>query len=65
MVETDAPFLLPRDLPNAERGQSGGRSRNEPRHLPHIAGLIAAKLGKDAEQLAAETFANTRRFFGI
>jgi TatD DNase family protein len=65
MVETDAPYLLPKDLPGAERGQSGGRSgRNEPRHLPHITGVIAAKLEKDAEQLAAETFANTRRFFG-
>ncbi|MDR0451713.1 MAG: TatD family hydrolase [Treponema sp.] len=65
LVETDAPFLLPRDLPRGP-GAGGGRSgRNEPRHLPHILRAIAAKAGKDAEQLAAETFAATQKFFGI
>jgi TatD DNase family protein len=66
MVETDAPFLLPRDLPRPERDRRGGRSgRNEPQYLPHIVRAIAVKTGKDAEQLAGETFAATRQFFGI
>jgi TatD DNase family protein len=66
MVETDAPFLLPRDLPRPESVMRGGRSgRNEPQYLPHIVGAIAAQTGKDPEQLAGETFAATRQFFGI
>ncbi|GHU99797.1 preprotein translocase subunit TatD [Spirochaetia bacterium] len=68
MIETDAPFLLPRDLSGGTpaHGSRPGRSgRNEPRFLPHIARVIAGHLGKDAEILAAETIANTRRFFGI
>jgi TatD DNase family protein len=63
MIETDAPFLIPRSLP---REKAGGRSgRNEPRYLPHIAGVIAGHAGKTPELLAAETTANARRFFGI
>ncbi|MDR2020042.1 MAG: TatD family hydrolase [Treponema sp.] len=58
MIETDAPFLIPRDMP-----RSG--SRNEPKYLPHIAAVTARHLGKTPELLAEETFANTRRFFGI
>jgi TatD DNase family protein len=67
LVETDAPFLVPRDLPRepGAGGKSGRSGRNEPRHLPHIVRAIAAASGKDADQLAAETFAATRRFFGI
>jgi TatD DNase family protein len=65
LVETDAPFLLPRDLPRGPGGGGGRSGRNEPRHLPHIVRAIAARTEKDAEQLAAETFAATRRFFGI
>ncbi|MDR3247511.1 MAG: TatD family hydrolase [Treponema sp.] len=60
LLETDAPFLIPRDLNEGPRN-----NRNEPRFLPHIAQVIADCLGKDAAQLARETFANTRRFFGI
>jgi TatD DNase family protein len=62
MTETDAPYLLPRDLPRKGPGRAG---RNEPRFLPHIAETIAAALGKDAEAFAEESFANARRFFGI
>ncbi|MDR2517306.1 MAG: TatD family hydrolase [Spirochaetaceae bacterium] len=60
LVETDAPFLFPRGLV-----RHGGKSgRNEPRFLPHIVSVMAGLLGKDPEQLAGETQANTFRLFG-
>ena len=62
LLETDAPYLLPRSLPRAARGKSG---RNEPRFLSHIAAFAAEVLGKTKEQLAEETFTNAARFFGI
>jgi TatD DNase family protein len=60
MIETDAPFILPRNLPEKVRAR-----RNEPKYLPYIAGTIARCLGRDPEDFAAETFTNTRRFFGV
>ena len=60
MLETDGPYLLPRDLPVKVRNR-----RNEPRFLPHIAETVARHLGKESEKLAGETFTNTKRFFGI
>lgn len=63
MLETDAPFLMPRDL--AGESHDGKSGRNEPKYLIHIARVIARHLGKDVEVLAEETHANTLRFFGI
>jgi TatD DNase family protein len=60
MIETDAPFILPRDLPFKAEGR-----RNEPKYLPHIAEVIARHVGKNPEEFAKETFDNTKRFFGI
>jgi len=60
MLETDGPYLLPRDLPIKVRNR-----RNEPRFLPHIAETVARHLDKDPAELAEETFNNTKRFFGI
>jgi TatD DNase family protein len=60
MIETDAPFLVPRDLPEKPR-----HGRNEPKHLTHIAAVIARHLDKAPEVLAAEIRANTCRFFDI
>jgi TatD DNase family protein len=69
LIETDAPFLIPRDLGSRREqagGAGGGKSgRNEPKYLPHIAAVIARRLDKDPEQVAAETYANSLRFFGI
>jgi len=66
LLETDAPYLLPRNLqgnlPRTMRGKSG---RNEPCFLPHIAAYAAEILGKTPEQLAAETSANAGRLFGF
>jgi len=60
MLETDGPYLFPRDLPLKVRSK-----RNEPRFLPHIAETVARCLDKDPAKLAKETFANSKRFFGI
>ena len=60
MLETDGPYLLPRDLPIKVKNK-----RNEPRFLPHIAETVARCIGKEPEKLAREVFANTKRFFGI
>ena len=60
MLETDGPFLLPRDLPFKVRNR-----RNESQYLCHIAQTVAQLLDKDPEKLAKETVANTKKFFGI
>jgi TatD DNase family protein len=60
LLETDAPFLIPRNLGEKVRG-----GRNEPKYLPHIAGVVAQCLGKPPEQVARETAENSRRFFRI
>ena len=60
MLETDGPYLLPRDIPFKVRS-----GRNEPRFLPHIAETVARHLGRDPVKLADETFSNAKRFFGI
>ena len=60
LLETDAPYLLPRNLPKKLPGRSG---RNEPAFLSHIAAFAAEILGKSPEQLAAETTANSKKLF--
>jgi TatD DNase family protein len=60
MIETDAPYLLPRDL--EPRPQS---RRNEPSFLPHIARTVAALRGESLSRVAAATTDNALRFFGL
>jgi TatD DNase family protein len=60
MIETDAPYLLPRSL----RPKPASR-RNEPAFLPEVARVIAQSRGEEMGQLAAVTTANARRFFGL
>jgi TatD DNase family protein len=65
LLETDAPYLLPRSLPRGLQRQARGKSgRNEPCFLAHIAAVAAGILGKTPEQTAAETSANAARLFG-
>ncbi len=61
MLETDAPYLLPRDLDQAPVQ----KRRNEPCYLPHICAATAAHMGIDRERLAHATVENSRRFFAI
>jgi TatD DNase family protein len=60
MIETDAPYLLPRDLKPAPKSR-----RNEPAFLPHIAQVIAGLRGESPEALAATTSRNAVRLFGL
>jgi TatD DNase family protein len=60
LLETDAPFLLPRDLPSRP-----AHGRNEPAFLPHICRVAARHLGLEPSRLAQETTSNARRFFQL
>jgi len=60
LLETDAPYLAPRDL----RPQPKAR-RNEPAFLPHILHAVARALGRAPEELAAETARNARELFSL
>jgi TatD DNase family protein len=60
MIETDGPYLLPRDL--VPRPQS---RRNEPMYLPHVAATVARARGETVPQLAAHTSAAARSFFSL
>lgn len=64
LVETDAPYLLPRDLPVALRGPKKVH-RNEPRWLPHIVATLAALRDEDPRDVADYTRANAVRLFGL
>ncbi|MDH5611744.1 MAG: TatD family hydrolase [Gammaproteobacteria bacterium] len=61
MLETDSPYLLPRDL--AEKPVK--KRRNEPCYLPHIAKIVAMHMGVELEELEQAALANTKRFFNI
>ncbi len=60
LVETDSPYLTPRDL----RPQPRAR-RNEPAYLAHIVAAAARALGMPPADLAETTSANSRRFFTL
>jgi TatD DNase family protein len=60
MVETDAPYLKPRNLRPRVKSH-----RNEPRFLPWIVGTLAASRNEHPEDLARHTTENARRFFRI
>ena len=61
MLETDAPYLLPRDL----LGKPVKKSRNEPCFLPHIARSVAKQMKLDEPQLISVANKNSRAFFKL
>ncbi|HEX7031248.1 MAG TPA: TatD family hydrolase [Gammaproteobacteria bacterium] len=63
MVETDAPYLLPRDLPRADLKAAG--RRNEPRFLPHIVEKLAELMGREPAEIARHSTENAVRLFGL
>jgi TatD DNase family protein len=60
MLETDAPYLLPRTL-----SPKPAHRRNEPSFLPAILAETARCRGESEDSLAAISTANACRFFGL
>ncbi len=60
MIETDAPYLKPRNLRPRVKSH-----RNEPRFLPWILGTLAACRNEHPETLAEATTRNAERFFRL
>ena len=60
MIETDAPYLLPRTLRPKPKTR-----RNEPAWLPEVLRIVAEARGQSIEHVAAITTANAERFFGL
>ena len=60
MIETDAPYLLPRTV----RPRPSHR-RNEPMYLKHICEEIARDRGENPEVTAANSTATAEAFFGL
>ena len=60
MLESDAPYLLPRTLrPKPKNG------RNEPAYLPEVLREVALHRNETMEDLALHSTACARRFFGL
>ena len=60
VIETDAPYLLPRDMNPLPKSR-----RNEPAYLPHIAATVARLRGETLEAVAAVTTQNAVRLFAL
>jgi TatD DNase family protein len=60
LLETDAPYLLPRDI----RPQPSNR-RNEPMYLAHVCEVVAHERGEEPETTAAHATAAARALFGL
>lgn len=60
MIETDAPYLLPRTLSPKPRSR-----RNEPMYLTEVLRVVAESAGTSMQEMAAATTANARRFFAL
>ena len=60
LLETDGPYLLPRDL-----SPKPASRRNEPAYLPHIAAVVARARGEPLETLARSSTAAARGLFHL
>jgi TatD DNase family protein len=58
VIETDAPYLLPRDLSPRPKSR-----RNEPKYLPSVLQAVADARGEPAAQVAAATTRNALSLF--
>jgi TatD DNase family protein len=60
LIETDAPYLLPRDMNPSPKSR-----RNEPCYLPHIAATVARLRGEAVETIGAATTRNAVALFAL
>lgn len=61
LLETDAPYLLPRDM----QVKPVEKNRNEPCYLPHIANSVARYMAVEEADLIAAAYRNTIEFFNL
>ena len=59
MIETDSPYLLPRDM------KLDNSTRNEPKYLPHIANKISEIRNESKELIYSSIYMNSLDFFDI
>ncbi|MFK7060616.1 TatD family hydrolase [Flavobacterium oreochromis] len=64
MIETDAPFMLPKNVPRSQLTRFNER-RNEPAFLPFVAQTIAQFKKVSLHEVAESTTDVARDFFGI
>jgi TatD DNase family protein len=60
LLETDAPYLLPRNLIPKPSSRI-----NEPAYLPHILQSVALHRNQTSESVAQQTLYNSREFFSL
>jgi len=60
MIETDAPFLVPRTMPTKPKD-----GRNEPSFLPYVLRAVADCLARSVEEVAEATTKTAREFFRL
>ncbi len=60
MIETDAPYLLPRTLRPKPKSR-----RNEPAYLTEVLRVVAAARGQSEAHVAERTATNARQFFAL
>ena len=67
LIESDAPYLLPRNAPKPEPGLVAGpvRQRNEPCFLPYVARALAKARGHSEAYVNRVTSSNAQRFFRL
>jgi TatD DNase family protein len=60
MIETDAPYLLPRTLHPKPKSR-----RNEPQHLPEVLRVVAEAMHLPIDTVAEATSENAKKFFRL
>lgn len=60
MIETDAPYLLPRTIRPRPKSR-----RNEPRFLTYVRDMVAESRGETPEECSERTSATARAFFDL
>jgi len=60
MIESDAPYLLPRNLEDKPKNR-----RNEPCYLPAVCRAVADATNRSVEEVAQQTTATARSFFQL
>lgn len=60
MIETDAPYLLPRNMSPKPKNR-----RNEPAYLPWLLPVLSEHMGVSQEEIASASSETARRFFRL